>query len=61
MAQKVRLDLGYTDDRWVEIREGLEEGEEVVLEGNTSLREESLLRLPGDPDLQGLDEDEDKE
>jgi membrane fusion protein (multidrug efflux system) len=58
MARKIRVDLGYQDDRWVEIVDGLEEGEVVVLEGNTNLREKSLLRLPDDPDLNGLDEDQ---
>jgi RND family efflux transporter MFP subunit len=61
MAQKARVDLGYQDDLWVEILSGLNEGDEVILEGNTNLREKSLLRLPDDPDLKGLDEDEDDE
>ena len=59
MARKARLSLGYQDDLWIEILDGLNEGDEVVLEGNTSLRDESLLRLPDDPDLRRPDEEED--
>ena len=58
MAKKVRVELGYQDDAWVEILSGVSEGDEVILEGNTNLREKSLLRLPEDPDLKGLDEEE---
>lgn len=43
------LDIGYQDTEQVEISEGLQEGEPVVVLGNANLREGSAVRLPEDP------------
>ena len=47
---KSRLEIGFVDPDRVEIVSGLEEGDRVVTLGNGSLREETLVRLSGDPD-----------
>lgn len=47
---KNRLEIGFVDPERVEVISGLDLGEEVVVLGNTSLRDETLVRLPGDPD-----------
>lgn len=50
VAKRHRLTLGYTDAERVEVVEGLAEGDLVITAGNTNLREDARLRLPGDPD-----------
>jgi len=47
---KSRLEIGFVDPERVEIVGGLAEGDSVVTLGNGTLREETLVRLPGDPD-----------
>jgi membrane fusion protein (multidrug efflux system) len=47
---KSRLEIGFVDPERVEIVGGLEEGDSVVTLGNGTLREETLVRLPDDPD-----------
>ncbi len=49
VAEKRRLEIGFTDADLVEVGSGLEIGELVVTVGNSTLREEALLRLPDDP------------
>ena len=44
-ASRITLTLGYTDGQWVEIREGLAEGEQVVVAGKAALREGSAVQV----------------
>lgn len=55
---KNRLEVGFVDPEKVEVLSGLTMGDEVVVLGNTSLRAETLVRLPGDPDPPEKDEEE---
>lgn len=50
MARKTRIDLGFVDDAHAEIAGGLDEGALVVSVGASNLRDEALLKLPGDPE-----------
>ncbi|HCH61692.1 MAG: hypothetical protein CL927_17090 [Deltaproteobacteria bacterium] len=49
-VEKIRLEIGFTDTKRVEIIGGLEQGELVVQVGSGGLRAETLVKLPGDPD-----------
>jgi multidrug efflux pump subunit AcrA (membrane-fusion protein) len=42
MFSKRRVVLGKKGDGWVEIREGMQEGEQVVTEGSFTLKSELL-------------------
>jgi membrane fusion protein (multidrug efflux system) len=44
-AQRTGLKLGYDEGGWVEVREGLEEGDVVVVAGKAALREGSLVQV----------------
>lgn len=46
-AARTALKLGYVDGQWVEVREGLREGESVVVAGKASLREGSAVQVIG--------------
>lgn len=46
-AQRTTLKLGYDDAGWVEVREGLKAGEEVVIAGKAALREGSAVQVIG--------------
>ncbi|MES2859639.1 MAG: efflux RND transporter periplasmic adaptor subunit [Pseudomonadota bacterium] len=46
-ATRTALKLGYVDGQWVEVREGLREGEAVVVAGKASLREGSAVQVIG--------------
>lgn len=50
MAKKTRIDLGFVDDAHAEVAGGLDEGALVVSVGASNLRDEALLKLPGDPE-----------
>jgi multidrug efflux pump subunit AcrA (membrane-fusion protein) len=49
-VEKARLKVGYVDTQWVEVTDGLEQGDMVIAVGNGSLRAETLVKLPGDPE-----------
>jgi len=59
-ARRVKVDVGYSDPHNVEVDAGLVEGDQVVVIGNNNLREDSLIRLPGDPAPKKEEPDEDK-
>ncbi|WP_415253968.1 efflux RND transporter periplasmic adaptor subunit [Thermomonas sp.] len=42
---RVTLTLGYNDGPWVEVREGLKDGDQVVVAGKAALREGSLVKV----------------
>lgn len=44
-AARVPLKLGYNDAGWVEVREGLAEGDAVVVAGKAALREGSAVQV----------------
>lgn len=46
-ASRTVLKMGYVDGQWVEVREGLREGEAVVVAGKASLREGSAVQVIG--------------
>jgi membrane fusion protein (multidrug efflux system) len=46
-ATRVPVKLGYVDGAFIEIREGLEEGDEVVTAGKVALREGSVVQVIG--------------
>lgn len=46
-AARTSLKLGYVDGQWVEVRDGLREGESVVVAGKASLREGSAVQVIG--------------
>ena len=46
-AARVALKLGYVDGQWVEVREGLSQGDPVVIAGKAALREGSAVQVIG--------------
>lgn len=46
-ALRTTLTLGYDDAGWVEVREGLKAGDEVVIAGKAALREGSAVQVIG--------------
>lgn len=46
-AVRTSVKLGYVDGEWVELREGLREGEPVVVAGKAALREGSAVQVIG--------------
>lgn len=46
-AQRTVLKLGYNDAGWVEVREGLQPGDQVVIAGKAALREGSAVQVIG--------------
>ncbi len=46
-AMRTQLKLGYDDAGWIEVREGLKPGEEVVVAGKAALREGSAVQVIG--------------
>ena len=46
-AQRTVLKLGYNDAGWVEVREGLKPGDQVVIAGKAALREGSAVQVIG--------------
>ncbi|WP_213604172.1 efflux RND transporter periplasmic adaptor subunit [Pseudoxanthomonas japonensis] len=46
-AQRTVLKLGYNDAGWVEVREGLKIGDQVVIAGKAALREGSAVQVIG--------------
>ncbi len=48
-TKRVPIKLGYMDGSWAEVREGVKEGEQVVIAGKTALRDGSLVQVLGQP------------
>ncbi len=46
-ALRAELKLGYDDAGWVEVRDGLKQGDEVVVAGKAALREGSAVQVIG--------------
>lgn len=46
-AVRTELKLGYIDGEWVEVRDGLREGDPVVVAGKAALREGSAVQVIG--------------
>ncbi|WP_425491860.1 efflux RND transporter periplasmic adaptor subunit [Luteimonas saliphila] len=47
-ASRIGVTLGYADGGWIEVREGLEEGDAVVVAGKAALREGSAVQVLGE-------------
>ena len=53
-ASRIVLRLGYADGAWIEVRDGLKEGDAVVVAGKAALREGSAVQVLGqDKDKSG--------
>ncbi len=61
VAVRKSLSVGFIDTDRVELVEGLEVGELVVVVGNTNLREGASVRLPDDPLPERVTEDDGEE
>ncbi|HEY0505312.1 MAG TPA: efflux RND transporter periplasmic adaptor subunit [Lysobacter sp.] len=48
-TKRVPVKLGYMDGSWAEVREGVKEGEQVVVAGKTALRDGTLVQVLGQP------------
>jgi membrane fusion protein (multidrug efflux system) len=48
-TKRVPVKLGYMDGSWAEVREGVKEGEQVVVAGKTALRDGSVVQVLGQP------------
>jgi membrane fusion protein (multidrug efflux system) len=46
-AERVRIELGYTDGDRVQVVTGLEEGDEVITVGHEGLKENAAVRIVG--------------
>ena len=46
-ALRAELKLGYDDAGWIEVRDGLKQGDEVVVAGKAALREGSAVQVIG--------------
>ena len=46
-ASRVPVKVGYVDGEWIEVREGLKAGEQVVTAGKVALREGSAVQVIG--------------
>lgn len=51
-TKRVPIKLGYVDGSWAEIREGVKEGEQVVVAGKTALRDGTVVQVLGQPQPQ---------
>lgn len=49
-ASRVVVKLGYADGGWIEVREGLKQGDAVVVAGKAALREGSAVQVIGEKD-----------
>ncbi|MDH5833646.1 efflux RND transporter periplasmic adaptor subunit [Luteimonas kalidii] len=49
-AARVAVKLGYADGGWIEVREGLKQGDAVVVAGKAALREGSAVQVIGEKD-----------
>lgn len=48
-TKRVPVKLGYMDGSWAEVREGVKEGEQVVVAGKTALRDGTVVQVLGQP------------
>ncbi|KGM56361.1 hemolysin D [Lysobacter daejeonensis GH1-9] len=48
-AQRVPVALGYIDGEWVEVRKGVQQGDEVVVAGKNTLRDGMAVSVIGQP------------
>jgi membrane fusion protein (multidrug efflux system) len=48
-AQRVPVELGYVDGEWVEVRKGVQPGDQVVVAGKNTLRDGTAVSVIGEP------------
>ncbi|AKU48573.1 efflux RND transporter periplasmic adaptor subunit [Xanthomonas arboricola pv. juglandis] len=49
-ASRVPVKLGYAEGPWLEVRQGLKEGDQVVTAGKVALRDGTTVQVIGQPD-----------
>ncbi|WP_181120448.1 efflux RND transporter periplasmic adaptor subunit [Xanthomonas arboricola] len=49
-ASRVPVELGYAEGPWLEVRQGLKEGDQVVTAGKVALRDGTAVQVIGQPD-----------
>lgn len=49
-ASRVPVKLGYAEGPWLEVRQGLKEGDQVVTAGKVALRDGTAVQVIGQPD-----------
>lgn len=49
-ASRVPVKLGYAEGPWLEVRQGLKEGDQVVTAGKVALRDGTAVQIIGQPD-----------
>lgn len=54
---RVAVKLGYAEGAWVEILDGLAEGDQVVTAGKVALRDGTAVQVIGQPGKQGIADD----
>jgi membrane fusion protein (multidrug efflux system) len=60
-VERVKVEPVLEDVRNIEPTSGLDEGDQIVVAGQASLKDGALVRLPGDPDPDDEKEDTDRE
>ena len=58
-VERLRLEPGLEDPYWLESPQQVKEGDQIVIAGQTGLKDASTVRLPGDPEP--VEEKEEKE
>ena len=58
-VERIRLKPGLEDAFWVETKDQIKPGDQIVIAGQTGLKDGTLVRLPGDPEPSDEEEDED--
>ena len=59
-VERIKIEALLEDVNNIEPSSGLEEGDEIVVAGQASLKDGALVRLPGDPEPEEDGEDEDE-
>ena len=60
-VERIKVEPVLEDVRNIEPSSGLEEGDQIVVAGQASLKDGALVRLPGDPDPDDTEEDTDND
>ena len=61
VARKVPVELGFVDDDFAEIVEGIDAGDHIIEVGHVNLRDETRVRYPDDPVLEPEDDEDEGE
>jgi membrane fusion protein (multidrug efflux system) len=58
-VERVVVDPALEDPEWMEPTEGFSTDDQIVVAGQSGLKDGALVRLPGDPDPEEASDDED--